>query len=85
MNPTIDRLVKEYGTGELLLEGICERYFGIGYKLAAERATSLDLPVPAYKTARNASWHVRVEDLAKFLDKEAKQAQDRWLTVRGAA
>ena len=67
------------------LERICERYLGIGTKVAKERAASATLPLPAYKTARNAPWHVRASDLAALIDAEAEQARERWATVRGAA
>lgn len=82
---TIKTLVAEYGTAEIPLEQICERYLGIGIKVAKERAASAGLPLPAYKTARNAPWHVRASDLAALIDAEAEQARERWQAVRGAA
>ena len=51
---TIKAIIAEYGTAEIPLERICERYLGIGTKVAKERAAAATLPLPAYKTARNA-------------------------------
>ena len=82
---TLKALIAEYGTAEIPLERICERYLGIGIKVAKERAASAGLPLPAYKTARNAPWHVRASDLAALIDAEAEQARERWAMARGAA
>lgn len=82
---TLKALIAEYGTAEIPLERICERYLGIGEKVAKERAAAATLPLPAYKTARNAPWHVRAADLAAMIDAEAEQARERWQAVRGAA
>lgn len=82
---TLNAIIAEYGTAEIPLERICERYLGIGVKVAKERAASSTLPLPAYKTARNAPWHVRAADLAAMIDAEAEQARERWQAVRGAA
>lgn len=82
---TIKLLIAEYGTAEIPLEAICERYMGLSLKVAKERAAQHALPIPAYRTAPKAPWHVRASDLAALIDTQAEQARERWQMVRGAA
>ena len=82
---TIKAIIAEYGTAEIPLERICERYMGMGIEVAKERAAAAKLPCPAYKTAPKAPWHVRASDLAALIDTRAEQARERWQVGRGAA
>lgn len=85
MSTTIKLLIAEYGTAEIPLDAICERYMGLSLKVAKERAAGCALPIPAYRTAPKAPWHVRASDLAALIDTQAEQARERWQMVRGAA
>jgi len=82
---TLESLLSEYGGNEIPVEQICERYFGLSLKVAKERAALATLPIPAYRTAPKAPWHVRATDLANFIDSAAENARLRWEMVRGAA
>ena len=82
---TIKSLCAEYGTTEIPMDAICERYLGLSVKVAKERAARAELPLPAYRTAPRAPWHVRVSDLVNLIDAHAAIARDRWGVDRGAA
>ena len=75
---TIKLLITEYGTSEIPLAAICERYMGLCERVAKDRAAQHALPIPAYRTAPKAPWHVRalvppaVEGLGLFVYDHAR-------------
>ena len=85
MSATAREMIARYGAREIPLARICEEHFGLSVKLAKERAAKAELPVPAYKVARNGEWLVRADDLAELLDREHARAKDRLAMVQGAA
>ena len=63
------------------LVDIAERYMTVGYENLRRKALLNALPFPAFKMEDNnekASWVVRVEDLAKFLDERGTQGAEQW-------
>jgi hypothetical protein len=42
-------LLAEFGTAEIPLEKVCEKYFGLSVTKAKRRAGMQQLPIPAYR------------------------------------
>ena len=83
---TTRHLIAEFGTREIPLAQLCDRYLGISYKVARERAALATLPVPTYRAhGQKSPLLVRAEDLAALLDREYADARERWQSLQGAA
>jgi hypothetical protein len=87
MTPTTKALIEEWGARDIPLEAICERYFGIGPRVARERAAAAALPIPAYRANRSqkSPWLIRASDLADLLDQEYQRQRERWTELQGTA
>lgn len=46
---TLFALMAEFGTAEIPLEDICEKFFGLNQKMAKARANRNQLPIAAYR------------------------------------
>ncbi|WP_252178358.1 pyocin activator PrtN family protein [Endozoicomonas sp. 4G] len=77
MNTTF-LLMAEYGTTDIPLETVAEKYLALGARAAGTKAAKGELPFPAYRPGSQKSpWLVRITDLAAWLDAErAKAAAD---------
>lgn len=74
---TFFALLAEYGTAEIPLEAVAEKYFGMDYKTALRRAPTQGLPVPVHKTGSQKSpWLVSAQDLAELIDKRRREAAE---------
>lgn len=75
---TFFALMAEYGTAEIPLEKVCEKYFGLNPRTAAERAPKR-LPCPAYRMAgQKSKWLVSAKDLAEMIDSNREKAKEEW-------
>ena len=82
---TVFLLMAEYGTAEIPLLDICEKYFGLGERKALEKAGSQSLPVPTYRAgSQKSQWLVSAQDLASYLDSEKEKARKDWKRIHAA-
>lgn len=86
MTSTYFALMAEFKTGDIPLRLCCEKYFGLGFKKAGERARHQRLPVPAYRGgSQKAEWLVSAADLARHIDEQREAAARDWERVNGRA
>lgn len=73
-------LMAQYEKTTILLEEICEEYFGCSRHTAIQKAKASTLPVPAFQvgSGQKAPWFVHVTDLAALIDKQREEARDEW-------
>ena len=75
MNTTF-LLMAEFGTTDIPLEVVAEKYLALGARAAGHKASKGELPFPAYRPGSQKSpWLVRITDLAAWLDAERAKAQ----------
>lgn len=75
-------LMAEFGTAQLPLEAICEKYFGLSFKEACRRAPFQQLPVPVFRSgSQKSGWLVDAADLARLIDDSAGEARRLWLAL----
>ena len=80
-DPLAERLTTEYGTSEIPLLLLCDKYLGLSENEAKRRASLRKLPLPSYRIGTNkAPWLVNADQLAKYLrdaqaDAEAEHLQ----------
>ena len=74
-------LMAQFEKTTVLLEEICEDYFGCARHTAIQKAKAGTLPVPAFKigTGQKAPWFVHVNDLAVLIDKQRERAKQEWI------
>lgn len=86
MTTTARSLIAEFGTREIPLESVCERYFGMGVKTAQNAILAGTFPIPTYRVGgKKAPLLVRADDLARLLDDRYAEARERWSLQQGAA
>ena len=79
MNSTFFALMAEFETGEIPLDEMCAKYFGL-----KKRASLSTLPVPAYHGGSNKSpWLVSTSELATYLDTKKEAARADWNNMNG--
>ena len=63
------------------LKDICDRYFGLCFQKAQEKAALNQLPVPTWRTmdSRKSPLMVRLSDLAEYIDTQGDAERDRWV------
>ena len=84
MNSTFFALMAEFETGEIPLDEMCGKYFGLSESEAKKRASLNTLPVPAYHGGSNKSpWLVSTSQLATYLDKKKELALADWKNMNG--
>jgi len=72
-------LLAEFGTGDIPLQDICQKFFGLNIRKAGEKARTQQLPIPVYRGGSQKSlWLVSSVDLSNFIDKKREQAQKDW-------
>lgn len=79
MASTLFTLMAEFETGNVPLEDICEKYFGLSIAQANRRADICRLPVPTFRCGTQKSKRlVSVIDLAKYIDQQREKAAAEW-------
>lgn len=83
---TVFLLMAEFGTTEIPLKDLAEKYLGMTPRRACELATTQGLPFPAYRLdgGQKRPWLVRAGDLAAHLDACRAQAQKEWRAIQEA-
>lgn len=82
---TFFALMAEFGTAEIPLEDISEKFFGLKPDIAKKRAARQRLPVKVYRGATQKSpWLVSAQDLADHIDQQRTKAQKEWDQVNAA-
>jgi hypothetical protein len=78
-------LLAEFGTAEMPLERVAEKFWGLGELKARQKAVMKTLPVPAYRGApsERAPWFINAADLAKYLDDAREEAALEWRKTNG--
>ena len=83
-DPLAERLVAEYGTSEIELVRLCDKYLGLNENEAKRRASLRKLPLPAYRIGTNkAPWLVSADQLAKYLRAAQADAEAEHLQCQG--
>lgn len=81
---TLFALMAEFNTAEIPLEKVCEKFFGLSERKAKQRASTHELPVPAYRGGSQKSpWLVNVQDLANYIDNCREKARLDWEKLNG--
>lgn len=77
---TVLLLMAEYGKTMIPLKEISEKYLGLTPKTAHYRAKDHQLPFNTFQVGNNAQAPrmVHIEDLALFIEKQQKEAQNEW-------
>lgn len=82
---TFFALMAEFGTAEIPLEDICEKFFGLKADMAKKRAARQQLPIAAYRGGTQKSlWLVSAQDLAKHIDEQRTKSRREWAKVNVA-
>lgn len=72
-------LMAEFGSGNVELDKVCEKYFGLTIDEAKRRAATNRLPIPAFRSGSQKSpWLVSLSDLAAHLDAQHEAARMEW-------
>jgi hypothetical protein len=72
-------LMAEFGAGQVELERVLEKFFGLTPSAAKSRAAMHQLPVPAFRAGSQKSpWLISLADLAEHLDKRREAAKKDW-------
>lgn len=80
---TFFTLMAEFGTGDIPLEGCCDKYFGMNHRKASSKARSQQLPVPVYRGGSQKSmWLISAVDLANHIDKLKQKARHDWTRMK---
>ena len=76
---TLFLLMAEYETADIPLKDISDKYFGMCFKKAADKARTQDLPVPVYRCgSQKSQLLVSAKDLADLIDaRRDAAAQDK--------
>jgi hypothetical protein len=76
---TFQTLLLEFGSADIPLEKVAEKYFGLEVPVAKKRAALDRLPIKAYRLgSQKSGWLVSAHDLAKLIDEAREEAQARW-------
>lgn len=79
-------LLAEFGTVEVPLEKVCDKYFGLSIDKAKARAQIHKLPVAAHRCGTQKSqWLVNLQDLANHIDQQRDAAREEWEKMNGKA
>jgi hypothetical protein len=73
-------LMAEYGTAQIPLELVAEKFWGMSPQVAKNRAAVHGLPVAAFRgsDSQKAGWFISASDLADYLDKQRAEAKAVW-------
>lgn len=72
-------LMAEFGTAQIPLSAVCEKFFGLGFREACRRAPFHQLPVPAFRGgSQKSEWLIDAAALADHIDQSAEKAREEW-------
>lgn len=73
-------MMAEFGTADVPLEQVAQKYLGLDARVAKMRAARGELPFPAYRasSSQKAPWLVHVTDLAAWLVQARERAAADW-------
>ena len=82
---TFFSLMAEFGTAQIPLESMCDKYFNLKYGAAKRKAAKKSLPVPAVKIREegHTKYFIKAEHLANLIDEQARIAKEDWSAVNG--
>ena len=76
---TLFLLMAEFGTGDIPLEQVADKYLGMCKRKAYDKASYNELPFPTFRAGSQRSTRlVKAFDLAEYLDKQHTQAKKEW-------
>lgn len=82
---TFFALLAEFGSAEIPLTVMCEKYFELKPEEAKRKAALNRLPVPAHRLGGQKSpWMVHAADLAKHIDERRAAAEVEWKKSKAA-
>lgn len=82
---TLFLLMAEYETADIPLRDVAEKYFGLDFKKACDKARTQSLPVPVYRAgSQKSQWLVSAVVLAEYLDKQQEAAKKDWERTNAA-
>lgn len=72
---TLFLLMAEYETADIPLRDVSEKYFGLSFRKACDKARTQDLPVPVYRCgSQKSQLLVSAKDLADLIDERREAA-----------
>ena len=72
-------LMAEFGTTQIPLALVSDKYLGMSERQAKDKASLQELPIPAFRIGSQKSpWHVSAADLAQHIDACRDAASDRF-------
>ncbi|EGQ8484484.1 MULTISPECIES: pyocin activator PrtN family protein [Vibrio] len=76
-------LLARFESPTVELKQVCQEFFGITPKTAEQRAKACDFPIPTFKLrdSERSPTLVKIEDLAKHIDRQYEQAKNEWQSV----
>ena len=81
MNTTF-LLMAEFGSCQVPLDSISQKYLNMNSRIAERRAAEYALPFPCYRAgSKKGPLLVDVNDLASYLDDQRKSARKDWEAV----
>lgn len=82
---TLFLLMAEFGTGDIPLENVADKYLGMCKRKAYDKANHNELPFPTFRGGSTRSTRlVKATDLAEFLDKQHAKAKKEWEKINAA-
>lgn len=77
---TLFCLMAEFGTSQIPLEAVADKYWSLTRQIACNRALQHKLPVPAYRgsDSQKSGWFINAADLAEHLDRQREAARVEW-------
>jgi hypothetical protein len=82
---TLFLLMAEFGTGDIPLEQVAEKYLGMCKRKAYDKANYNELPFPTFRAGSTRSTRlVKSTDLAAYLDKQHADAKKEWEKINVA-
>lgn len=79
-------LLAEFGAGEIELEKVAQKYFGLTGGEAKKRALNRRLPVLAYRlSGQKSPWLISAADLAKLIDERRKVEAAEWAKLNATS
>lgn len=82
---TLFLLMAEFGTGDIPLELVADKYLGMAKNKAYDKANYNELPFPTYRAGSTRSKRlVKLTDLADYLDKQHAKAKKEWEKTNAA-
>lgn len=85
LTSTYFALLAEFGTAEIELSKVCEKFFGLKEDEAKRHAAMRRLPIAAHRGGSQKSpWLINAADLAKLIDDRRAAAVVEWQRSRAA-